>query len=218
MLIDLLTTVNAWMFRQSGFKGFVNFLIRDSFTIYSMDVNHISKMTNGFSFFVLGFLVFLSIPIITDANAHSLFNSAEQIIGGYRVQIATLPEFPNVGGKSQIIFQVQDVDFNELDRFTMGVRVFFNDELVDEIKPKSHEGGHWQTDYVFKRSGNHIFRVDLYDLAKSGVVLTYTFNMSTQSPFGYIFFFSIMTGSVIIAIILVYIYLPNRFRKLKSKF
>jgi len=100
----------------------------------------------------------------------------------------------------------------------MGVRVFFNDELVDEIKPKSHEGGHWETNYVFERSGNHIFRVDLYDLAKNGGVLTYTFNMSTQSPFGYIFFFSIMTGSVIIAIVLVYIYLPNRFRKLKSKF
>ncbi len=215
MLIDFLTMVNAWMFRQSGFKGFVNFLIRNYFTIYSMEVNYITKMTNGLSFFILVFLIFSSISIITEANAHSLFNSAEQIIGGYRIQIATLPEFPNVGEKSQILFQVQDIDFNELDRFTMGIRVFFNDELVDEIKPESHEGGHWKTDYVFERSGNHIFRVDLYDLAKNGDVLTYTFNMSTQSPFGYIFFYSIMAGSVILAIVLGYIYLSNRFRKLK---
>ena len=46
----------------------------------------------------MAFLVVFSIPsVISDVYAHSLFNSAEEFIGGYRVQIATLPEFPQIG-------------------------------------------------------------------------------------------------------------------------
>jgi len=50
--------------------------------------------------------------MISQANGHSLFNSAEKFIGGYRVQVATLPEFPNVGETSQILFRVTDAVFN----------------------------------------------------------------------------------------------------------
>jgi hypothetical protein len=167
---------------------------------------------------VLVFFMFALVPIISQADAHSAFNSAEQVVGDYRVKIATLPEFPNVGETSQILIRVLDDNFNEVDRFTMGIRVFYKDVQVDTITPKSYEGGRWEIDYIFERSGNHVFRVDLYDAAEDGGVLTYTFNMSTQSPFGYIFFYSIMTGSVILAGFVGYIYLPKKFKKLKSKF
>ena len=43
-------------------------------------------------FFVVAALFFMLFP--AQADAHSLFNSAEEFIGGYRVQIATLPKFP----------------------------------------------------------------------------------------------------------------------------
>lgn len=214
MSIDLLTTVNVWMFCRSGFKGFVNFSIRYSLTIYSSKINNFMKMINRLWFLVL-VLVFLSI-IISDANAHSLFNSAEEFLGGYRVQVATLPEFPNVGENSQILFRVTDTDFNEVDRFTMGVRVFFNDEQIYAFQPKSYEGGHWTADFVFEKPGNHIFKVDLYDMPGSNSLLTYTFNMSTQSPFGYVFFISIIIGATIFAIVMGYIYLP-RILKFRSK-
>ena len=46
--------------------------------------------------FILPFL-FVSITETTEAYGHSLFNSAEQTLGNYRVQIATLPEFPQIG-------------------------------------------------------------------------------------------------------------------------
>ena len=165
----------------------------------------------------LVFLVFFSTATIYEANAHSLFNSAESTIGDYRVQIATLPEIPSTEEKSQILLRVTDRDLNEVDRFTMGIRIFFNGEEVDTIPPQAHDGGHWQTDYVFQRSGNHIFRVDLYDVTKDGGVITYTFNVSTQNPFGYIFIYSIAAGSIGFAIILGYIYLPKRLRsKTKS--
>ena len=165
----------------------------------------------------LVFLIFFSTAIIYEANAHSLFNSAESTIGDYRVQIATLPEIPSTGEKSQILLRITDRDLNEVDRFTSGIRIFFNDEEVDTIPPQAHDGSHWQTDYVFQRSGNHIFRVDLYDVTKDGGVITYTFNVSTQNPFGYIFIYSIAAGSIGFAAILGYIYLPKRLRfKTKS--
>ena len=164
----------------------------------------------------LVFFIFSSI-IISEANAHSLFNSAEEFLGGYRVQVATLPEFPNVGENSQLLFRVTDGDFNEVDRFTMGVRVFFNNEQVYTFQPKSYEESHWETNFVFERPGNHIFKVDLYDMPDAKEVLTYTFNMSTQSPFGHIFFISITIGATIFTIVIGYIYLP-KILKSRSKF
>ena len=158
-------------------------------------------------------ILFLS-PIISEASAHSLFNSAESFIGDYRVQIATLPEIPITGEPMQILFRVSDIDFEEVKRFTMGIRVFYDEIQLDAIRPQSYEGGHMEMDYVLERSGNHIFRVDLYDAAKDGGIITYTFNISTQNPFGYIFIFSIAAGSIGFAIVLAYIYLP---RIIKSK-
>jgi len=173
-------------------------------------------MRNLWSFFVLVFLIFFSISTIYEVNAHSLFNSAESTIGDFRVQIATLPEIPSTDEKSQILLRVTDRDLNEVERFTMGIRIFFNGEQIDTIPPQSHAGGHWETDYVFENLGNHIFRVDLYDVAKDGGVITYTFNVSTQNPFGYIFIYSIAAGSIGFAAILGYIYLP-KILKTRSK-
>jgi len=167
--------------------------------------------------FVLIFFSLFSVPIINDAHAHSMFNSAEETIGDFRVQIATLPEIPSTGEPMKILFRVTDQDLKEVDRFTMGIRIFYNDIQIDAIPPQSHQGGHWETDYVLEKSGNHIFRVDLYDVAKDGGVLTFIFNISTQNPFGYIFIFSIATGSIGLAIILCYVYIPKMLKaRIKS--
>ena len=146
---------------------------------------------------------------VPGAEAHSLFNSAEQTIGEFRMQVATLPEFPQVGETSQILFRLTDRDLDEVDGFTMGVRIFFNDRQIEAVAPQAVDGGHWTMDYVFETGGNHIFRVDVYDKGQSGP-LTYTFNMSTQSPFGYIFIASITAGAAMFAIVVGYIYLPKR--------
>ena len=49
-----------------------------------------------------------------DANAHSLFNSSEETLGNFRVQIATQPEFPQIGEKSQVLIRVTDLDIMKL--------------------------------------------------------------------------------------------------------
>ena len=154
-----------------------------------------------------------SIPLFADVSAHSMFNSAEKFYGGYRVQVATLPEFPQIGEPSQLLVRVTDSDFEEVDRFTMGIRFFHNDQQIDAIQPRSYEGGHMDYEHIWRNSGNHIVKIDLYDMGGESGVLTYTFNMGTQSPFGMIFFVSIIIGALTLMVVVIYVYIPKKFKR-----
>jgi len=172
-------------------------------------------MTKKRSFFLIFILLFSSVSVFDYAYAHSMFNSAEKFEAGYRVQVATLPEFPQIGEPSQFLIRVTDGDFEEVDRFRMGIKIYYNEELIDTILPKSIEGSHWDIDYVWKNSGNHIVKVDLYDMGGKSGVITYTFNMGTQNPFGYIFFIAISVGAMGLAVVTGYIYFTKKFKKFK---
>lgn len=160
------------------------------------------------------FLIVSLLPMAQQANAHSLLNSAESTIGDNRVQIATDPEIPTVNEKSKILLHVTDLDLKDVKRFTIGIRIFYDDIQVDGIPLQSVEGAYWDSDYVFKRQGNHIFRVDLYD--SDGKVITHTFNVSTHNPFGYIFIYVIASGGIGLAVLIGYIYLPKKLKKLSK--
>ena len=165
------------------------------------------------------FLFFAIMPVINlipETEAHPLFNSGEEWIGDYRVQIATLPEIPAVDEEIQVLFQVVDGDFQELDQFTMGIRVFYDGEQIDAVMPKMYQNGHMEMDYIFEMSGNHVFRVDLYDIADDGQPLTYTFNISSQNTFGFVFISAVTMGGIMTAIIFIYVYLSKRRSKSKQ--
>ena len=173
-------------------------------------------MTKKRSFFLIFILLFSSISIFDDAYGHSMFNSAEKFEAGYRVQVATAPEFPQIGEPSQFRVKVTEgFDYEEVDRFTMGIRIFFNNQQVDTIPPTSIQGPHWDFDYVWRTQGNHIVLIDLYDMGENRETITYTFNMGTQSPFGYIFFSAIIVGALSLTGVVLYIYLPQVFKKSK---
>ena len=169
-----------------------------------------SKKRSGFLILIL---LLSSIPISDLAYAHSMFNSAEKFYAGYRVQVATAPEFPEVGKPSQFLVRVTDGDFEEVERFTMGIRIEYNGKQVDAIPVKAIEGAHWDFDYVWRQQGNHIVLVDLYGMGETHDVLTYTFNMGTQSPFGIIFFSAIVVGALVFTGMMIYIYLPKLLKK-----
>jgi len=167
----------------------------------------------------LVFLFFVIIPMINlipEAEAHPMFNSGEEWIGDHRIQIATLPEIPAVGEEIQVLFQVVDYDFQELDQFTMGIRIFYDGEQIDAVMPKMYQNGHMEMDYFFEMSGNHVFRVDLYDVANDGQPLTYTFNISSQNTFGLVFISAVTMGGMMTAIIFVYVYWSKRRSKSKQ--
>ena len=169
------------------------------------------------SVFLIFVLIFSSYAGFESVYAHSMFNSAEQTLGDYRVQVATAPEFPQIDEPSQFLIKVtKGFDYDEVDSFTMGIRVFYNGQQVDAIPPTSIESSHWDFDYVWRNIGNHIVKVDLYDMEDSDGVLTYTFNMGTQSPFGYVFIGAITTGALVFVGVMLYIYLPKILKKSKQ--
>ena len=172
-------------------------------------------MTKVRSALLIFIILFSSISAINSAHAHSLFNSAEEFYGGYRVQVATTPEFPQIDEPSQFLVRVTDANFEEVDSFTMGIRVFYNDQQVNAIPPTTIQTGHWDIDYVWKKPGNHIVYIDLYDMEGTKGTLTYSFNMGTQSPFGIIFIIAITIGALTFAVVMGYIYLPKIFKKAK---
>ena len=194
--------------------------------LYSVDLKLLENIVNKFLYNILImsvrkkmqmlkliFLFFAIMPVINlipETEAHPLFNSGEEWIGDYRVQIATLPEIPAVDEEIQVLFQVVDSDFQELDQFTMGIRVFYDGEQIDAIMPKMYQNGHMEMDYIFEMSGNHIFRVDLYNISQDGRVLTYTFNIGAQNTFGFIFIGAITMGGIMTAIIFIYVYFSRR--------
>jgi len=97
----------------------------------------------------LVFLFFIIIPIlnlIPEAEAHPLFNSGEEWIGDYRIQIATQPEIPAVDEEIQVLLRIVDADFKELDQFTMGIRIFYDGEQIDAVMPKTYQNGHMEMD------------------------------------------------------------------------
>ena len=210
MSIDLLTKVNGGTFFGRDLK-LLPILTIIYLTLY-LPLHKIMKM-RIVTIFVLMLLIFPSIGFFMDAEAHPLFNSSEEWIGDHRVQISTQPEIPAVGEKIQVLLRVVDADFEELDRFLLGIRIFYHENQIGAIQPTVYENGHLEMDYVFEESGNHIFKVDLYDVAQDGGVLTYVFNISAQSPFGYIFIGAITCGGIMGGVIFGYIY----FSKLRSK-
>lgn len=173
-------------------------------------------MTEKRSIFLIPVLVILiSMPGFGEAFGHSMFNSAEKFYGGYRVQVATAPEFPQIDEPSQFLVRVTDGDFEEVERFTMGIRIDYNGKQVDAIPVTNIEGAHWDFDYIWRNQGNHIVKIDLYNMGENQGVLTYTFNMGTQSPFGYVFVIAITVGALFFAGMMGYIYLPKLFKKAK---
>jgi hypothetical protein len=173
------------------------------------------------------FLGLLGIPVIQNASAHSQLNSDSETIGNYEVQIATVPEIPDVNEPFKLEFRVLNYaastdylnSFNtqnsEVDHFRMGVRVFYNDQLIDTIPPQSHNGGHWETTYTFHESGNHIVEVDLHDAGKNGETYTYQFNVSALNIFGPIFVYVISAGGLGCFAILIWILITKK--KMRAK-
>jgi len=211
--IDLLTKVNVGILYSEDLKLLAN---TASKFLYNILIIFVRKKMQILKLVFLFFVIIPMINLIPEAEAHALFNSGEEWIGDYRIQIATLPEIPAVDEEIQVLFQIVDADFQELDQFTMGIRIFYDGEQIDAIMPNMYQNGHMEMDYIFEMSGNHVFRVDLYDIAADGQPLTYTFNISSQNTFGFVFIGAVTMGGIMTAIIFIYVYLSKRRSKSKQ--
>lgn len=133
------------------------------------------------------------------------FSTDSAKIGNYEVQVSTTPSVPDVGKDTKIHFRVLDQDGNQVDKFRMGLKIYYNDQLMRDF-PAADYPGRWDVDYVFQESGNHVFRADLFDL-KAGNVDSYAFNITTLNLYQSIFFALVVSGiagavGIIMAIII----------------
>jgi len=172
-------------------------------------------MTQKRSILIFSILI-LSSVFFNNAYAHSMFNSSEKFESGFRVQVGTNPEFPQINEISQIRVRVTEgYDYEEVEKFKMGVRIFQNGQQVGTIIPTSIEGAEWVIDYVWKNTGIYQVKVDLYGIEENKEFHTYTFNMGVQNPFGYIFFGAIIIGALTLTGVILYIFVPDMLKKSK---
>ena len=133
------------------------------------------------------------------------FSSDSVKIGNYEVQVSTTPTVPDVGKDTKIHFRVLDQNGNQVDKFRMGLKIYFNDQLLQSFPPTDYPGT-WDADYTFQEPGNHVLRAELFDL-KTGNVDSYAFNITTLNLYESIFFVLVMVGvagavGIILAIII----------------
>jgi hypothetical protein len=177
-----------------------------------------------FAFLAIALLIF---PAMNHASAHNDLNSDDQTIGNYELQVATDPEIPEANHPFKLSFRVLNhesasnilnslnTQVSEVDHFRMGVRIYYNDQLVGTIPVQSFNKGDWSTYYTFHETGNHIVSVDLYDAGPNDGILTYTFNITVLSIFGNIFRYIISSGGIGFLVLVVWALVTRR--KVKPK-
>lgn len=155
-------------------------------------------------------------------------NSDSEAIGNYEVVVAPDTFNPTINQTTHIQFKVYNynqgyyrdkLNYAEMgvNHFTMGVRVYHNDILMDEFLPQYHDGSSWNTNYTFTKSGNYVLKVDLYDVDKNNNVVTYIFNISVSNEFGPIFAYIIIAAAGAFTTVLIWMKLVMTKKKPQQK-
>ena len=166
-------------------------------------------------------------PSVNSASAHNNLNSEDETIGNYELQVATDPEIPEADHPFKLSFRVLNhqsasnilnslnTQVSEVDHFRMGLRIYYNDQLVGTIPVQNINKGEWSTYYTLHETGNHVMNFDLYDVGPNGKTLTYTFNITILNVFGNIFPYIISSGGIAFLILIGWALLTRR--KVKPK-
>ena len=166
-------------------------------------------------------------PSVNLASAHNNLNSEDETIGNYELQVATDPEIPEADHPFKLSFRVLNhqsasnilnslnTQVSEVDHFRMGLRIYYNDQLVGTIPVQNINKGEWSTYYTLHETGNHVMNFDLYDVGPNGKTLTYTFNITVLNVFGNIFPYIISSGGIAFLILIGWALLTRR--KVKPK-
>ena len=184
-------------------------------------------MLRNIRFIAILVLALIIFPAVNSASAHNNLNSEDATIGNYELQVATDPEIPEANHPFKLSFRVLNhqsasnilnslnTQVSEVDHFRMGLRIYYNDQLVGTIPVQNINKGEWSTYYTLHETGNHIMNFDLYDVGPNGKTLTYTFNITVLNVFGNIFPYIISSGGIGFLVIVIWALVTRR--KVKPK-
>jgi len=151
---------------------------------------------------------------IPEVNAHQIFNSEEEKIGGYRIQVATDPEIPGPGSPSRLMVAITDYDGRDFVDIRAGLKIFKNDVLIHEVMPRIYSTGHIDLQYTFPESGLYIVEVHIINELEKEI--SSKFNIGIIQTFGYIFYSMVVIGTTFPPTIIGIIYFMKR-RKAKQQ-
>lgn len=156
----------------------------------------------------------LAVLFVPESEAHQLFNSDEERIAGYTIQIVTNPEIPGPGSPSKLLVGITDRDGKDVFDVRAGLKIFKDDVLLHELPPGIYKSGHIDMDYVFPESGLYIVEVTI--IGPLGKEITAKFNIGILQTFGYIFYSLILFAIIFPAGVFGAVYFMRR-QKNKSK-
>lgn len=145
------------------------------------------------------------VGLVSYELANPPFSRDAAKLGNYEIQVYTTPSVPDVGKDTVIHFLVLDQNGNQVDKVRMGLQIYHDDDLMKDFPPADYPGS-WDIDYVFQEPGNHVFKVDLFDL-NTGGVSSYDFNITTLGLYASMFTALVIAGvggaaGIVIAILL----------------
>lgn len=143
--------------------------------------------------------------LVTYEIMHPTFSTDATKVGNYEVQVSTTPSVPNVGDDTKIHFLVLDQNGNQVDKVRMGLKIYYNDNLMKEFPPSDYPGS-LDIDYVFQEPGNHVFMAEIFD-PDTGNMELYEFNITTLGLYASIFVVLVIAGvggagGIVIAILI----------------
>lgn len=130
--------------------------------------------------------------LVTYEIMHPSFSTDAAKVGNYEVQVSTTPPVPNVGSDTKIHFLVLDQNGNRVDKIRMGLKIYYNDNLIKEFPPSNYPGA-LDIDYTFQEPGNHVVRTEILD-PHTGNVGIYEFNITTLGLYTSIFLVLVIAG------------------------
>lgn len=143
--------------------------------------------------------------LVTYEIMHPTFSTDATKVGNYEVQVSTTPSVPNVGEDTKIHFLVLDQNGNQVDKVRMGLKIYYNDNLMKEFPPNYYSGS-LDIDYTFQEPGNHVFVTEIFD-PDTGNMELYEFNITTLGLYASIFVVLVIAGvggagGIVIAILI----------------
>ncbi|MGI0102034.1 MAG: hypothetical protein ACREA7_05495 [Nitrosotalea sp.] len=143
--------------------------------------------------------------LVTYEIMHPSFSTDSARVGNYEVQVSTTPSVPNVGDDTKVHFLVLDQNGNQVDKIRMGLKIYYNDNLMKEFPPNDYPGA-LDIDYTFQEPGNHVFSAEILDM-HTGNVEVYEFNITPLGLYVSIFLVLVIAGvggagGIVIAILI----------------
>lgn len=111
-------------------------------------------------------VVIFMISLTPASEAHlphlAHYNGGSQLSNGYMIQLATEPEYIRPGQEANLLISIQDTNGNDLHAVKAAIKIFKDEQLVNEFPLYIHMTGDFKESYTFSDAGIYQVEIDTY--------------------------------------------------------